>query len=540
MTTSVPTTAAAGDKLDSRVLKISGVVVIGAIMSILDVTVVSIALPTFMRVFSAQYSTVAWTMTGYTLALAAVIPVTGWAADRFGTKRLYLLALLLFVAGSVACGLSWSIGSLIMFRVIQGLGGGMLMPLGMTIMTHAAGPKRIGRVMAVLGVPMLLGPIGGPILGGWLIEVASWHWIFFINLPIGIIAIIAAARVLPSDKPQPNESFDFLGMLLLSPGLAAFLYGVSSTPRTGTIANAEVLVPAIIGLVLMAAFVLHALRKKHPLIDLGLFKHRQLTLAVITMSLFAIAFFGSMLLFPSYFLQVRGEETLPTGLLLAPQGIGAMLSMPIAGKLTDKMGPGRFVLSGIVLIALGMGVFTQIGADTSYVLILGALFVMGLGMGMTMMPIMTAALASLTHHEVARGSTLMNIIQQAAGSVGTAVMSVILTNATLARPAAMMYSGALQQPGTTVDQIPDPIRIPGQSALAESFNSTFWVALVLIVLCLIPAAFLPRKRPEIAHEDEGADDGVVHSDGAGVADSVDAIADDAGDADDAAPALPRH
>jgi MFS family permease len=290
----------------------------------------------------------------------------------------------------------------------------------------------------------------------------------------------------------------------------------------------------------MAAFVLHALRKKHPLIDLGLFKHRQLTLAVITMSLFAIAFFGSMLLFPSYFLQVRGEETLPTGLLLAPQGIGAMLSMPIAGKLTDKMGPGRFVLSGIVLIALGMGVFTQIGADTSYVLILGALFVMGLGMGMTMMPIMTAALASLTHHEVARGSTLMNIIQQAAGSVGTAVMSVILTNATLARPAAMMYSGALQQPGTTVDQIPDPIRIPGQSALAESFNSTFWVALVLIVLCLIPAAFLPRKRPEIAHEDEGADDGVVDSDGAGVADSVDAIADDAGDADDAAPALPRH
>ncbi len=503
MTAPVPTapapTPGAGDKLDARVLKIAGVVVIGAIMSILDVTVVSIALPTFMRVFDAQYSTVAWTMTGYTLSLAAVIPVTGWAADRFGTKRLYLLALVLFVAGSVACSRAWSIESLIMFRIVQGLGGGMLMPLGMTIMTHAAGPQRVGRVMAVLGVPMLLGPIGGPILGGWLIEVASWHWIFLINVPIGILAITAAAIALPKDDPRASERFDLVGMLLLSPGLAAFLYGVSSIPRTRSVAHAEVLLPSIIGLVLMAAFVAHAMRKDHPLIDLRLFKHRQLTIAVVTMSLFAIAFFGSMLLFPSYFLQVRGEKTLPTGLLLAPQGIGAMLSMPIAGKLTDKMGPGKFVLSGIVLIALGMGVFTQIGSDTPYVLILSSLFVMGIGMGMTMMPIMSAALASLTHHEVARGSTLMNIIQQSAGSVGTAVMSVILTNATLARPAAAAYAGALQS-GVPVEQVPEQVRGPGQAALADAFGTTFWVALVLIVACLIPSLFLPRRKPEVALE----------------------------------------
>ncbi len=490
---------AADDKLDKGVLKIAGVVVIGAIMSILDVTVVSIALPTFMRVFSAQYSTVAWTMTGYTLALAAVIPVTGWAADRFGTKRLYLLALALFVAGSIACGLSWSIGSLIFFRVLQGIGGGMLMPLGMTIMTHAAGPQRVGRVMAVLGVPMLLGPIGGPILGGWLIEVASWHWIFFINLPIGIIAIITAVRVLPKDAPEPSQAFDFVGMILLSPGLAAFLYGVSSIPRVRTVANAEVLAPALIGLALIAAFVWHALHKTDPLIDLRLFRNRQLSISVITMSLFAIAFFGAMLLFPSYFLQVRGKETLTTGLLLAPQGIGAMLSMPIAGKLTDKMGPGKFVLAGIVLIALGMGVFTQLSDQTAYPLLLGALFVMGVGMGMTMMPIMSAALASLSHHEVARGSTLMNIVQQSAGSIGTAVMSVILTNATLNRPAAAAYSFALQS-GNAPEQIPPEVRGPGQAALADAFGSTFWVALALILLCLVPALFLPRRKQSLTDE----------------------------------------
>ena len=492
----------ASDKLDAGLMKIAGVVVLGAIMSILDTTVVSVALPTFQTVFDATYATVAWTMTGYTLALATVIPLTGWAADRFGTKRLYMLALVLFILGSIACGLAWNIGSLITFRVLQGLGGGMLMPLGMTMMTRAAGPARIGRVMAVLGVPMLLGPIGGPILGGWLIEVASWHWIFFINLPIGIVAFIAAWRVLAKDSPTPSEKFDFLGMLLLSPGLALFLYGVSSIPGEGTIASPQVIIPAIVGVLLMSAFVWHALHKDHPLIDLHLFKRRQLSVSIITMSLFAIAFFGAMLLFPTYFITVRGETTLAAGLLLAPQGIGAMVTMPVAGRLTDKMGPGKFVLVGLLLIAAGMGVFTQLTDTTSYGLILGSLFVMGMGMGMTMMPIMTAALASLGHHEVARGSTLMNIVQQAAASVGTATMSVILTNQLLNKPAYEAGKAIQTDPSQAANFPPQLLaEIPAQ--MAEAFAFTFWVALVLIVLTLIPAFLLPRKA-RVPVDGEGA------------------------------------
>lgn len=235
------------DKLDAGVLKIAGVVIFGAIMSILDITVVNVAIPTFQDVFDTSYTYAAWSMTGYTLALATVIPLTGWAADRFGTKRLYMLALVLFVLGSILCSTSWNITSLIAFRVIQGLGGGMLMPLGMTIMTHAAGPQRVGRVMAIMGVPMLLGPIMGPILGGWLIEYFSWHWIFLINVPIGAVAWILALIVLKPDAPQPSESFDFVGMLLASPGLALFLFGVSSIPGEGTVASARVLIPGIIG-----------------------------------------------------------------------------------------------------------------------------------------------------------------------------------------------------------------------------------------------------------------------------------------------------
>lgn len=467
------------DKLDKGVLLTAGVVVLGAIMSILDITVVSVALETFQREFDATSAEVAWTMTGYTLALATVIPLTGWAADRFGTKRLYLLAVLLFTAGSVLCALADNLQMLVVFRVFQGLGGGMLMPLGMTILTHAAGPHRVGRVMAVLGIPMLLGPIFGPILGGWLIDIASWHWIFLINLPIGILAIVYAWIVLEKDHVEPSETFDWLGMLLLSPGLALFLYGVSSIPEHGTVANGEVLTTGILGLVLVALFVPWALspRNAHPLVDLRLFAFRNMTVAIIAMALFAIAFFGASLLFPLYFQQVRGESALGAGSLLAPQGIGAMLTMPIAGALADKKGPGKVVMVGITLVTVGMVMFTQVGAETSYAYILGSLFVMGLGMGCTMMPIMSAALATLTAHTTARGSTLLNISQQVAASIGTAVFSVLLTNALKSEAEA---SGG----------------VPGLTDMADAFSDVFVVGAVLVGCCLVPAFFLPRKPPE--------------------------------------------
>jgi len=468
-----PTEQAYPDKLDGPVLRIAVVVVLGAIMSILDITVVSVALPTFQDVFDVNYATVAWTMTAYTLALATVIPLTGWAADRFGTKRLYLMALFLFTVGSVLCAVASSIEMLIVFRVLQGLGGGMLMPLGMTILTRAAGPDRIGRLMAVLGIPMLLGPITGPILGGWLIDIASWHWIFLINLPIGIAALLYALYVLPKDEPSTSEPFDFLGMLLLSPGLALFLFGVSSIAEGGEGASfgPRVWVSATIGVLLILAFVAHALRTAKPLIDLRLFRNRRLTIATVAMFVFIIAFMGAGLLFPSYFLQVRGESTLMAGLLIAPQGLGAMVTMPLAGVLADKVPIGRTVPVALLVMAAGFFVFTQVGADTSYWVLCGALFVMGLGMGGAMMPIMTSALKSLTHNEVARGSTLVNIVQQIGGSIGTAVLSVVLTNQLTSTPSG-----------------------PPLEFMADGFATTFTVAFVLVLVALIPVAFLPRKK----------------------------------------------
>ncbi|MDO9484760.1 MAG: DHA2 family efflux MFS transporter permease subunit [Actinomycetota bacterium] len=511
------------EALDSAVLKVAGVVVLGAIMSILDITVVSVALPTFAEVFNTTLATVAWTMTAYTLALATVIPATGWAADRFGTKRTYIVGLILFTFGSLLCATANSIEMLIAFRVIQGLGGGILLPRGQTILTQAAGPERLGRLMAVMGIPMLLGPIAGPILGGWLIEIASWHWIFLINVPLGIITVILALRVFPKDNPQPSEKFDFVGMLLLSPGLALFLFGISSIAETGTASfGPRVWVPATIGLILIVSFVFYSFKPKHPLIDLRLFKNRILTISSIALVMFIIAFMGAGLLFPSYFLQVRGETTLAAGLLLAPQGIGAMITMPLSGILADKFPIGRIVPFGLALIAIGMGVFTQVTNDTSYLVLCSALFVMGLGMGLSMMPLMTSALKTLTHHETARGSTLLNIQQQVGGSIGTAVMSVILTTLL----AASVIVPGVVNPGTgepmTESQvsivaamnpealagqdIPPAVTESGSEFTADAFGSTFMVAFILVLLTFIPVAFLPRRRtPEDAIGDEDAE-----------------------------------
>ncbi len=504
------------EHIDAAVLKIAGVVVLGAVMSILDITVVNVALPTFQADFGSPgneiaYSHVAWTVTAYTLALATVIPVAGWAADRFGTKRLYLTAIFLFTLGSVLCATASSIDMLIAFRVLQGLGGGMLMPLGMTIMTRAAGPARMGRLMAILGVPMLLGPILGPILGGLLIQQASWHWIFLINLPLGVIALAYAWRVLRAGYPRA------LGVLRLprdgadvARAGAVPVRGLVACPESGTARAPRVWVSMLVGAVLMVAFVLHSFRPEHPLLDLRLFQNRNLTVSIITMFLFASAFFGGLLLVPTYFQEVRGESTLHAGLLVAPQGLGAMLTMPIAGAQVDRHPIGRIVPFGLVFILIGMFGLTQLTATTPYPVIIAELFVMGLGMGATMMPLFTSALKTLTAHQVARGSTLLNITQQIASSCGVAIMSVLLTNHLQSSPLAGQAMASLRLP-SLADRLPAAAIAQGLEDAADAFSATYWVAWSMVLLTVVPALLLPRRR-EVTHllDDEGVPPVVLH------------------------------
>jgi EmrB/QacA subfamily drug resistance transporter len=327
--------------LDRATVLISSVVVVGAIMSILDTTIVNVALATLARELHASLSTIQWVASGYLVALAVVIPMTGWASERFGSKQLWMVVVGLFVVGSALSGLAWSAGSLIFFRVLQGLGGGMILPAGMTILAQAAGPQRIGRVMSAVGAPMLLGPVLGPVLGGLILQHLSWRWIFYVNVPIGVLALVMAARFLPRSEPRPCERLDFVGLALLSPGLAAVVFGLSETSSHGGIAYAGAWAPVVIGAGFVAAFVWHALRMRGtPLLDLGLFRVPAFAASATTVLLIGAVLFGSLLVLPLYLQVDRGESTLVTGLLMAPQGLGAALVMPISGRLTDRIGGG--------------------------------------------------------------------------------------------------------------------------------------------------------------------------------------------------------
>jgi EmrB/QacA subfamily drug resistance transporter len=480
---------ASDEGLDRETLVVAGVVMLGAVMSILDTTVVNVAIDRLATDFNSSLTTIQWVITAYTLALATVIPITGWASDRFGTKRIYLTSVVLFVLGSMLCGLAWNAGSLIGFRVLQGIGGGMIMPAVMTIMMKKAGPHRMGRVMGVLGVPMLIAPLIGPILGGWLVDDVSWRWIFIINVPIGIVAFVGALLVLDRDQPQPAHRLDWLGLSLLSPGLAILIFGFAESSSHG-FGAAQSWAPIVAGVVLIAGFLWHSWRSEAPLIDIRTFTHTRAGASAMTFLLFSIAFFGALLLVPLYYQSVRGDSALQSGLLLAPQGIGAMIMMPIVGRLSDKHGPTLWGAIGIPLLVIGLSPFAFVTEDTSYVLLCAFNFVLGLGMGMSMMPTMTAAMQAVPMSAIARTSTAMNIIRQGGASIGTAVVSVILTSNINDRFADAGGSAPTGGGFESLHGLDAAQRAAIAAPLADAFAATFVWALALLALAFIPALAL--------------------------------------------------
>jgi len=464
-------TTATTEGLNRDILVLGGTVVLGMILAVLDATIVNVAIPTLGRDLHTSISTIQWVMTGYLLAFASVIPLAGWAAGRFGAKRVWIAALTLFMTGSVLAGLSWSIGALIAFRIVQGVGAGLMMPVGQTILAQAAGPKRMGRVMSVVGVPILLAPVLGPVIGGALVDGASWRWIFFVNLPVGLLAVGLAQRLLPASEGGRAGRLDLTGFALLSPGLALFLYGMSEAGANGGFGSARTLVGIAAGVALVALFVRHARRRgREALIDLSLFTNRGFAAAAGTNLLVGVALFGALILLPLYFQTVRGQSALATGLLLMPQGLGAALAMPIAGRLTDAVGARRVIPTGIVLALAGMGAYTQVGAHTSYAALAAALFLVGMGLGTTIVPSMAVAYQSVAHDAIAQATVAISVVQRVAGSIGTALLAVVLQRAIAANGG---HSPA---------------------ALADAFGTAFAVAFCLTLVALVPALLLPRRR----------------------------------------------
>jgi EmrB/QacA subfamily drug resistance transporter len=498
-----PDGAAGSDRLDRRTILLGLVIVSGTVMAILDTTIINVALETLGRDFSTGLSTIQWVITGYMLAMGTVIPLTGWAVDRFGGRRVWMTSIVLFVLGSALSGAAWNIESLIVFRVVQGLGGGMLMPTGMAILTMAAGPGRMGRMMSIIGVPMLLGPVLGPVLGGWLVEDVDWRWIFFVNLPVGAMALALAWWKVPHDHGEHTATgLDWRGLVLLPPGFVLLIYGLSTASSNGGFGEASTIAWLAGGVVLVGLFALHSLRlRERSLIDVRLFADRTFASAAVAVFFVGIALMGSMLLIPLYYQIGRGEGAFAAGLLLAPQGLGAATAMPLAGVVTDKLGAGRIVPVGIVILVLGTVPFALVGADTSYWLLGAALYVRGLGLGCTMMPTMSAALTTLSRAMVSRASSTLNIIVQLGGSVGTALLAVILSRQISDRIPQAADGGGGAAGG--MGEIPERVREQVAPKLADAFGHTFWVALILTAVLILPALLLPRHG---AQEKDAAPD----------------------------------
>jgi MFS transporter, DHA2 family, multidrug resistance protein len=452
-------------RLDVGLLTIALVCLLPGMMANIDFTVVFVAQPTFIAVFGASQVMAAWTATGYALALATAMAPSGWAINRFGARRLVVGSVLVFMLGSVLCAMATSITLLIAARVVQGIGAGLLLPTTFTVLVRAAGPARLGRVLSLASIPMLVGPILGPVLGGWLIEKFGWQWIFLINVPLGVLTAVLAALILPDDTSGEDEPLDLIAVVLLCPGIAALLYGLGELPKYGTITAPSVFAPAVAGMAMLTAFVLHALhRTQNPMIDLRLLQQRVVAAAITARLLFAMSSLGARLIFPLYFQQVLGATPMEAGMLFVPQAIGAAVCSLVIGRITDRRGPRRVVLVGTAVSAAAMGVFiwTISQPQATIAVLMAALAATGVGASASMIPVSSAAVHSLNDRDAAHGSTLLNVNHQIATAIGIAGCSMLLTSIS-------------------------------DSGVVYAYAVVLAISAGIGALALVPAAFLPTK-----------------------------------------------
>jgi EmrB/QacA subfamily drug resistance transporter len=458
------TPAPASGRLDPALIKLIVILLMGAIPSLLDTSIVNVAIDALGRDLHASVSVIQWVITGYLLSFAMVIPLSGWALGRFGGRAAWTFSLGMFLAGSVACGAAWNVGSLIAFRVVQGIGGGLMVPLLSTLLLQAAGGRQVGRLMSAVSLPIVVVPIFGPVVSGLIISNTSWRWIFYVNVPLCLAGLVMAWRGLPSGRPAGGgQRLDVTGLLLLPPALVALLYGLAEVSTGGGFGHPGVIIPLAAGAALLAAYAAHALTTvRSPLVDLRLLRVRSFSAASSLLFLAGLSIYGANLLLPLYYQSARGDSALAAGLLIIPQGVGSLLPRTLAGKLTDKVGARPVVLAGIALAALGTVPFALAGAHPDDVLLGAALVVRGAGLGAATIAVMAGAFAGLDRGQVPSASSVTRIVQFLGGSFGAAVL------------VAVILGG----------------QVAGNAGLAAAFDTTFWWCVGFTALALVPALFL--------------------------------------------------
>lgn len=454
-------------KIDRAVWRPVTAVLVGGMAVLFDTTIVAVALHSLATDLHVSVATIQWVSTAYLLTLGATIPIAGWAQRVLGSRRLWMIALAVFLVGSILSSLAWSAGSLIGFRVVQGVGGGLMLPLMSTLVMQAAGGKNLGKVMSVISLPTVLGPILGPVIGGLILQHLHWSWLFWVNVPFCIAGLILAVLLLPADGPTRAQHLDVIGLLLMAAGLVGILLGITDTNGAGGFGRADVLVPLIVGVVCLAAFVGWTLRRRgRALIDVRLLAHWPLASSSLLLFLSGLTLYGAMVLIPLYFEELRGATVLQAGLLLIPQGLGTLASRSVVGRLSDRMSARLLTTVGFAVVLAGTVPFAFASPQANEWVLLGALFVRGAGLGGATIPLMALAFRGLNKQDVPDASIVTRIAQQIGGSFGTAVLTLILTGTATAASTA---------------------------AIGAAFQETFWWATGFTIAGVLLALTLPGK-----------------------------------------------
>jgi EmrB/QacA subfamily drug resistance transporter len=442
--------------------------IVGGIAAILDSTMVTIALHTLVVSLHSTDGTIQWVTTSYLLAMAVAIPVTGWAERRWGGKRVWMAALVLFVLGSVLCALSWNDTSLIGFRVLQGFAAGLIFPLIQTLGVKAAGGRASPNLIATVSLPLALGPILGPVIGGVILNWLSWRWLFGVNVPVIAVGLVLAWRLLPGDRPAPGAGrgrLDVTGLVLLGPALAGILLGLSNLSQDGGIGHVGVLVPLLAGIALLGAFVAWAARPggRHPVVDVRLLRLRSVGSAAAVLFTAGAAIYAGLFLLPLYYQQLHGETVLDAGLLLIPQGVGSLAARFVVGKLVARFGARLVTIASFLIAAAATVPFAFAGPHTTLWPLGIVLLIRGFGIGTVLVPPISVAYQDVPPAGISDATMNTRIAQQVGTSFGIAIVAVALQS--------LLAHGA-----------------------ASAFHGAFWWATGITVAALIPALALPGAR----------------------------------------------
>lgn len=494
-------------------------VMIGTFMAVLDVTIVNVALPKIIATFGTSIDKAEWVLTGYLLIFAVLLPSSGWIADHLGYKRTYFAGLLLFTAGSFLCSLSWDENSLIFFRLIQGAGAGLVMPVGMAIITREFPPEKRGMALGFWGISAAASVSLGPLIGGWLVDSYSWSAIFDVNVPVGIVGLISIYIIQREYKTDHVRAFDFLGLismtLFLTSLLLAFADGNASWNTGGWTSN-FIVTCFTISAISFIVFIITEFSVKHPLIELRLLKNRNFSIATLMMFIFGAALFGNSFLLPLFLQNSLGYTAFQAGLVFFPVGIIQAFMSPIAGRLSDKANPKIPVFIGITLLTLSMYYSSFFSQYSMHAQIMLPLYLRGFALGFIFIPLTNIALLDVPRNELAQASGLFNTIRQIGGSFGVAVLGTILTQRVIYHTTA--FSEATNQYSAQVKHVAYGVghfvqshtgsvgnemimrtkallaqHLVGQ-AFIEGINDDFLISAIMTVILILPIFFISTKN----------------------------------------------